>query len=77
VSYSKGKLTLDEIEFIQSATVRALVAVARGELDLNLIAREELTARGLDENGVWIGFEKARRIAQEGTNEDPPETTRG
>jgi hypothetical protein len=77
VSYSKGKFTLDEIEFIQSATVSALVAAVRGELDLNLIAREELAARGLDENGVWIGFEKARRIARAETNKGPPPETTG
>jgi hypothetical protein len=72
MSYSKGRFTLDEIEFIQTATVRALVAAARGELDLNLIAREELAARGLDENGVWIGFEKARLIARAAKDESTP-----
>lgn len=61
MSYSKGQFTLDEIGFIQSATVRVLVAVSKGELDLNLIAREELAKRGLDQNGLWIGFERARR----------------
>lgn len=75
MSYSKGRLTLDEIEFIQSAPVRALVSAARGELDLNLIAREELAVRGLDENGVWIGFERARLIAKATKNRSPPETT--
>jgi hypothetical protein len=75
VSYSKGRFTLDEIEFIQSATVRVLVAAARGELDLNLLAREELAARGRDENGVWVGFEKARRIARAAKIGPPPETT--
>ena len=72
MAYSKGRFTLDEIEFIQSATVRVLVAAARGELDLNLLAREELAARGLDENGVWVGFERARRIAQAAKIKAPP-----
>lgn len=72
MAYSKGRFTLDEIEFIQSATVRALVAAARGELDLNLLAREELAARGLDENGVWVGFERARRIARAAKIKAPP-----
>jgi len=72
VAYSKGRFTLDEIEFIQSATLRVLVAAARGELDLNLLAREELAARGLDENGVWVGFERARRIAQAAKIKAPP-----
>ena len=64
MSYTKGKFTLDEIEFIQSATVRVLVAAAWGEIDLNLLAREELAARGLNEHGVWVGFERGSRIAR-------------
>lgn len=65
MSYSKGRFTLDEIEFIQAATVRVLVAVSKGELDLNIIAREELAKRGLDQNGFWVGFERARRQQSE------------
>lgn len=60
MSYSKGRFTLDEIEFIQVATVRVLVAVSKGELDLNNLARDELATRGLDQNGIWVGFERAR-----------------
>ena len=60
MSYSKGRFTLDEIEFIQVATVRVLVAVSKGELDLNNLARDELASRGLDQNGIWVGFERAR-----------------
>lgn len=41
----------------------ALAAAARGELDLNALARIELAARGQDERGEWIGFDKARQIA--------------
>ena len=41
----------------------ALAAVARGELDLNALARIELACRGHDENGQWVGFDKARQIA--------------
>lgn len=62
MSYTKGRFTLNEIEFIQNATVRVLVAVSSGELDLNLIARQELAQRGLDQNGVWVGFTRAREI---------------
>ena len=59
---TRGRFTIDEIGFIQTADTKVLAAVARGELDLNRIAREELAARGLDLNGVWVGFEKAREI---------------
>ena len=41
----------------------ALAAAARGELDLNALARIELAARGQDESAKWVGFDKARQIA--------------
>jgi hypothetical protein len=62
MTYTCGTFTIDEIGFIQTAETKVLAAVARGELDLNRIAREELAARGLDLNGTWVGFEKAREI---------------
>jgi len=57
--YSSGKFTIDQVGFIQLADVEVLAAVARGEIDLNLIAREELASRGLNHQGRWVGFEKA------------------
>ena len=60
--YTAGSFTVDEIGFIQIADAKVLAAVARGEIDLNLIAREELAARGLGLHGEWVGFEKARTI---------------
>ena len=60
--YSAGPFTVDEIGFIQIADAKVLAAVARGEIDLNRIAREELAARGLGLHGEWVGFEKARQI---------------
>jgi len=53
----------DAAGHLQCMGTAALAAVARGELDLNALARIELAARGHDENGQWVGFEKARRIA--------------
>ena len=60
--YTAGPFTVDEIGFIQIADTRVLAAVARGEIDLNRIAREELAARGLGIHGEWVGFQKARQI---------------
>jgi len=60
--YSAGPFSVDEIGFIQIAPAKVLAAVARGELDLNRIAREELVSRGLGLRGEWVGFERARRI---------------
>ena len=59
-----NRFTVDELGFIQGALTKVLTAVARGELDLNKLAREELAARGVDRNGHWVGFEKAAEIHQ-------------
>lgn len=58
--YTTGKFAVDELQFIQAVPVRVLVAVTRMELDLNLLAREELANRGYDESGVWVGLRRAR-----------------
>lgn len=62
MAYTTGNFTIDEVGFIQIATSKVLAAAARGELDLNRLAREELAARGQDENGVWVGFDRAADI---------------
>ena len=59
---SAGPFSVDDLGFIQISPAKVLAAVARGEIDLNRIAREELAARGLGLNGEWVGFEKARQI---------------
>ena len=58
------QFTVDEVGFIQIALTKVLAAAARGELDLNLLAREELASRGLDTKGDWVGFDRARQIHQ-------------
>ena len=62
MTYTTQQFTIDEIGFIQIAITKVLAAVARGELDLNQLAREELANRGLDQSGAWVGFDKARNI---------------
>ncbi|MBL8450327.1 MAG: hypothetical protein JNM32_10450 [Dechloromonas sp.] len=62
MSYTTGGFTVDEVGFIQLATSKVLAAVARGELDLNQLAREELAFRGQDINGVWVGFDRAAEL---------------
>jgi hypothetical protein len=62
MTYTTNGLTLDEVGFIQIAGLKALSAAAKGELDLNRLAREELASRGLDKEGHWIGFERASQI---------------
>ncbi len=50
----------DKFGGIQLLGNDVLTAVARGEVDLNQIAINHLAGRGLDENGAWIGFDKAK-----------------
>jgi hypothetical protein len=69
MAYTTEKFSVVEIGFIQIAQSRVLAAVAHGELDLNLIAREELAMRGQDENGNWVGFHQAEAILLKGKQE--------
>lgn len=60
--------TIDEVGFIQTALTKVLAAVARGEFDLNRLARDELAARGLDKQGQWVGFPQAKKIHEAATD---------
>ena len=51
-----------ELGFFQTAPTALLVAAVRDGLDLNLLARVELASRGLDRDGAWVGFQRAREI---------------
>ena len=62
MAYTTQQFTIDEVGFIQTAMTKVLAAAARGELDLNRLAREELASRGLDDKGDWVGFERAKQI---------------
>lgn len=53
-------LPVDDVDLFQLIPARVLAAVARGELDLNYLAREELALRGLGLSGARIGLEPAR-----------------
>lgn len=58
------EFTIDELGFLQGALTKVLAAAARGEIDLNRLAREELANRGLDTQGQWVGFTQARAAHQ-------------
>ena len=68
MSLTTNGFTIDEIGFIQIALTKVLAAAARGEFDLNRLAREELAARGLDRQGEWVGFPQAKKIHEIGTD---------
>lgn len=50
---------------VQLLTVALLVRVVRGEVDLNKVAIVELAQRGMDQDGQWVGFDKAHQIARD------------
>jgi len=50
-------------KFIFSGThTDLLVQVVKGKIDLMKLAREQLADRGVDENGLWVGFDEAKII---------------
>lgn len=62
---NSGNFTVDELGFIQLADTKVLAAAARGEIDMNKLARQELANRGLDTQGKWVGFKAAAEIAEQ------------
>ncbi len=50
--------------YVQTIPSDILAAAARGEIDLNKIARAELANRGLNWQAKWVGFPEAARIAK-------------
>lgn len=57
--YYHPDFTVDELGAVQLFSVKVLAAVARGEVDMNLVCRKALAAQGRDANGVWVGFKVA------------------
>jgi hypothetical protein len=55
-------LTRNAREVLQTADTDLLVAVMRGQVNLNDMARLTLASRGLDLDGEWIGFDAANRL---------------
>lgn len=51
-------------EMLQTFDTRLLSAIARGEVDAASLARHTLAGRGLNGAGNWVGFDKARRLAE-------------
>ncbi|MCF8261589.1 MAG: hypothetical protein K9J12_12500 [Melioribacteraceae bacterium] len=49
-------------EFIFNMThTDLLVKAIKREIDLGDLVKRQLAGRGLDSNGIWIGFEKAKK----------------
>ena len=58
----KKIISREELSIFNSITTNMLVAAARGEIDLNEVARKNLADRGLDQEGKWAGFNKAAEL---------------
>lgn len=48
----------DDLLAIQTLPKSLLIFAATGRVDLNALASAELTSRGLDQVGKWIGFDR-------------------
>lgn len=68
-----GGFTADDVGFLQTASSKVMGASARGEIDLNRLARKELASRGMDTDGKWVGFQRASEIDAS----SPPPATGG
>jgi len=45
-----------------TTSIVVLVEALRGDFDLKYMIRRELANRGLDQNGKWVGFDKAKEL---------------
>lgn len=46
---------------LQIADTKAILAAALGEVSLLALAQREMASRGLGKNGLWVGFERAKK----------------
>ena len=53
-------------QYMSVSPSEVLAAVARGEVDLNELARVVLAGRGLDQQARWVGFKEAARLQEHG-----------
>lgn len=62
LSIKEMKMQPQDIEQFQLIDSATLAAAARGELDLNHLAKLELCSRGQGLNGEWVGFKRAKEV---------------
>jgi len=54
--------TMNLLEHLQPLPTELLNAMAKGEVDTQAIAARLMAERGLDREGKWVGFEKAKEV---------------
>ena len=52
---------MNATEYLQTLPTNLLQAMASGEIDAKKLAAELMADRGLDQNGKWVGFDKAAK----------------
>ena len=52
----------------QTLSKDAIINIANGNQLIKEIASQELANRGLDSHGVWVGFNKAKKLHHERIN---------
>ncbi len=57
---------VNALEFLQIIPSNVLSQFVLGKVDINKLLKLELSYRGLDTNGQWVGFEEAEKIHQIG-----------
>ncbi len=63
VLFRQRAITMETVEmYLQTIPTQLLAAAARGEVNLNELARAVLAGRGVDANGQWVGFEASARL---------------
>ena len=60
--FASRKDELNPIFVFGMTNTQLLVEALKGDFDIKYMLRRELANRGLDENGIWIGFDKAKRV---------------
>jgi hypothetical protein len=53
---------MNAAEYLQTLPTDLLHAMASGEIDAKKLEAQLMADRGLDQNGKWVGFEKAARV---------------
>lgn len=54
----------NSLEYLQTIPSEILSQFIKGEVDLNKLAKVELSYRGQDTNGRWVGFKEAAKVNQ-------------
>ena len=55
---------LDPRYIFNMTATQLLTEALKGEFDITYLIKRQLANRGLDREGIWIGFDKAKKLHQ-------------